>query len=241
MPLSTLSNGLCIRIPHYVGPVVNHHAFQATYPKHSRVCHTTSTPASVTRPYAPIALKVTTTNNYCPFVAEPTSLAHLFYHLSVIYTRCDPISLDIPSVVKFWLLGTMHSLSLTAFNIALSFVTEDYSMPLRCSGYRLEDGVILIMVYVYRLTGKFGLLVDPLDARCLDLMGLLLGTPSFFYFVPLGVCTAPTERVFRRKNHDNEPTQGQPSMTIEQCLERIEVRLNTFVQQLADLIAIIRE
>ncbi|KAK5826748.1 hypothetical protein PVK06_021678 [Gossypium arboreum] len=42
--------------------------------------------------------------------------------------RCDPISLDTPGVVKFQLLGTLHLLSITDFNIALNFVTEDYSM-----------------------------------------------------------------------------------------------------------------
>ncbi|KAK5775536.1 hypothetical protein PVK06_043437 [Gossypium arboreum] len=56
---------------------------------------------------------------------------------------------------------------------------------------------------------------DPLDAQCLDSMGLLLGTPSSFRFVPPSICTSPTERVFRRRNHDNAPIQAQPSMTIE--------------------------
>ncbi|KAK5832811.1 hypothetical protein PVK06_016614 [Gossypium arboreum] len=83
--------------------------------------------------------------------------------------------------------------------------------------------------------------VDLLDARYLDLMGLLLGTPSSFCFVAPSVRSTPAEQVFRLQNQNEIPTQAQPSMTIEQRLERIEARLDTFGQQLAELIVIIRE
>ncbi|KAH1114912.1 hypothetical protein J1N35_008290 [Gossypium stocksii] len=59
---------------------------------------------------------------------------------------------------------------------------------------------------------------DPLDARCLDSMGLLLGTPSSFRFVPLSVRSTPSERVFRQQNQNDAPApvQSQPTLTIEQ-------------------------
>ncbi|KAK5834210.1 hypothetical protein PVK06_018084 [Gossypium arboreum] len=82
---------------------------------------------------------------------------------------------------------------------------------------------------------------DPLDAHCLDSIGLLLSTPFSFHFVPPGVRSSQAERIFRQQNQHDVPNQERPPMTIEQCLERIEALLDTLGQQMADLIAALRE
>ncbi|KAH1082247.1 hypothetical protein J1N35_022008 [Gossypium stocksii] len=71
-------------------------------------------------------------------------------------------------------------------------------------------------------------LADTLDAQCLNSMRLLVGTLSSFCFVPPGIRCASAKLVFRQQNQNKVPTQAQPSMTIDRCLENIEARLDPF-------------
>ncbi|KAH1045457.1 hypothetical protein J1N35_036241 [Gossypium stocksii] len=52
----------------------------------------------------------------------------LEFHSTFHFQQHGQFSLDTPSIITFRLLGTTYSLSLTDFNIALVFVTEDYAM-----------------------------------------------------------------------------------------------------------------
>ncbi|KAH1091512.1 hypothetical protein J1N35_018769 [Gossypium stocksii] len=105
-----------------------------------------------------------------------------------------------------------NSLSLTDFNIALSFVTEEYAMTSAYANRLCSFSTDFKAVEAFALltdnaesmyspkTPKdlwfhlhVACQVDPLDAQCLDSMELFLGTPSSFCFVPPGVRSAPAE------------------------------------------------
>ncbi|KAH1073259.1 hypothetical protein J1N35_025587 [Gossypium stocksii] len=106
----------------------------------------------------------------------------LEFYSTFQFDRHGHISLDTPDVVKFRLL-VEHVIKAKRPLILRSLITQ-LLFSLHGSKAPISDLHVACQA-------------NPLDARCLDSMGLLLGTPSSFRFVPPGVRSTPSERVFR--------------------------------------------
>ncbi|KAK9005314.1 hypothetical protein V6N11_042754 [Hibiscus sabdariffa] len=106
------------------------------------------------------------------------------------------------SKVELFFLWCMHSC--TKVNLGFWFARA-FERVVR------TDRPLILGPYITRLTSRlfpltfnsneftFAFTMDPLDARCLDSMGLLTGTPRVPHIVPLGTITQRDGRVFLRR------------------------------------------
>ncbi|KAK8694265.1 hypothetical protein V6N13_071819 [Hibiscus sabdariffa] len=83
--------------------------------------------------------------------------------------------------------------------------------------------------------------MDPLDARCLDSMGLLAGTPSAPHLVPPGTTTPRDGRVFlRRATYPAAPTEAPPSPAVHDELHQMHDRLQSMKANISEILSYLR-
>ncbi|KAK8514697.1 hypothetical protein V6N12_057594 [Hibiscus sabdariffa] len=83
--------------------------------------------------------------------------------------------------------------------------------------------------------------MDPLDARCLDSMGLLAGTPSAPHLVPPGTTTPRDGRVFlRRPTHPAEPPATPPPSAVHDELHQMHDRLHSMEANISEILSYLR-
>ncbi|KAL4279803.1 hypothetical protein GQ457_03G023480 [Hibiscus cannabinus] len=93
------------------------------------------------------------------------------------------------------------------------------------------------------ITNEFTLAfaMDPLDARCLDSMGLLVGTPSAPYLVPPGTTTPRDGRVFlRRATHPAAPPAAPSSAAVHDELHQMHDRLHSMEANISEILSYLR-
>ncbi|KAK8986213.1 hypothetical protein V6N11_082487 [Hibiscus sabdariffa] len=83
--------------------------------------------------------------------------------------------------------------------------------------------------------------MDPLDARCLDSMGLLAGTPSAPHLVPPGTTTPRDGRIFlRRATHPATPPATPPSPAVHEELHQMHDRLQSMEANISEILSYLR-
>ncbi|KAK8492466.1 hypothetical protein V6N11_034877 [Hibiscus sabdariffa] len=83
--------------------------------------------------------------------------------------------------------------------------------------------------------------MDPLDARCLDSMGLLVGTPSAPHLVPPGTTTPRDGRVFlRRATHPAAPPATPPSPAVHDEIHQMHDRLLSMEANISEILSYLR-
>ncbi|KAK9007150.1 hypothetical protein V6N11_050983 [Hibiscus sabdariffa] len=83
--------------------------------------------------------------------------------------------------------------------------------------------------------------MDPLDARCLDSMGLLAGTPSAPHLVPPGTTTPRDGRVFlRRATHPAAPPAAPSSAAVHDELHQMHDRLHSMEANISEILSYLR-
>ncbi|KAK8539514.1 hypothetical protein V6N12_043139 [Hibiscus sabdariffa] len=80
--------------------------------------------------------------------------------------------------------------------------------------------------------------MDPLDARCLDSMGLLAGTPSAPHLVPPGTTTPRDGRVFlRRATQPIAPPAAHPPPAMQDGFRTMHDRLNSMEVNISEILS----
>ncbi|KAK9046298.1 hypothetical protein V6N11_052190 [Hibiscus sabdariffa] len=87
----------------------------------------------------------------------------------------------------------------------------------------------------------FAFTMDPLDARCLDSMGLLAGTPSAPHLVPPRTITPRDGRVFlRRATQPATPPAAPSSAAVHDELHQMHDRLHSMEANISEILSYLR-
>ncbi|KAK8519401.1 hypothetical protein V6N12_025440 [Hibiscus sabdariffa] len=115
------------------------------------------------------------------------------------------------------------------------------------------DRPLILGPYITRLASRlfpltfnaneftFAFTMDALDARCLDSMGLLAGTPSAPHLVPSGTTTPRDGRVFlRRTTHPAAPSAAPSSAAVHDELHQMHDQLHTMEANISEILSYLR-
>ncbi|KAK8563908.1 hypothetical protein V6N12_036043 [Hibiscus sabdariffa] len=114
------------------------------------------------------------------------------------------------------------------------------------------DRPLILGPYITRLASRlfpltfnsnkfpFAFSMDPLDARCLDSMGLLARTPSAPHIVPLGTITPHNEGVFLRRVTQPAAPPEHPPLDVHDELHAIHDRLHSMEANISKILSYLR-
>ncbi|KAK8593163.1 hypothetical protein V6N12_045248 [Hibiscus sabdariffa] len=115
------------------------------------------------------------------------------------------------------------------------------------------DRLLILEPYITRLTSRlfpltfnsneftFAFSMDPLDARCLDSMGLLAGTPSPPHIVPPGTIMPRDGRVFlRRATQPTAPPAVHPPSAMQDEIHDMHDRLHSMEANISEVLSYLR-
>ncbi|KAK8624145.1 hypothetical protein V6N13_065498 [Hibiscus sabdariffa] len=79
--------------------------------------------------------------------------------------------------------------------------------------------------------------MDPLDVRCLDSMGLLVGTPNAPFIVPPGITTPRDERVYRRMTTSQPAPEAHLQPNVHEEMHEVQGRLSSIETNIAEILS----
>ncbi|KAK8575129.1 hypothetical protein V6N12_062805 [Hibiscus sabdariffa] len=174
-------------------------------------------------------------------IHDPT-LRYIHRFLAYSYSGRNDTSAAL-SKVELFFLWCMHS----GIKVNLGFwFARAFERVVRA------DRPLILGPYITRLVSRlfpltfnsndftFAFTMDPLDARCLDSMGLLVGTPQAPHIVPPGTITPRDARIFlRRVTHPVAPPAAHPPpamqdefSTMHDCLNSMEANISKILSYL---------
>ncbi|KAK8690583.1 hypothetical protein V6N13_074115 [Hibiscus sabdariffa] len=172
-------------------------------------------------------------------IHDPT-LRYIHRFLAYNYSEMNDTS-AILSKVELFFLWCMH----TGRKVNLGFWFA------RAFEYVVQtDRPLILGPYITRLTSRlfpltfntneftFAFTMDPLDARCLDSMGLLAGTPSAPHLVPPGTIMPRDGCVFlQRATQPAAPLAMHPPLAMQDEMHNINDRLHSIEANISEILS----